>query len=53
MRQAGLTPLEALRADPSADIRNTQTVRHLIRGGTVRVRAEPCEPPQGATPPPE
>jgi imidazolonepropionase-like amidohydrolase len=45
--------LVVLRADPSADIRNTQTIRYVIRGGTVHARTEPWETPQGASPPPE
>lgn len=84
VRQAGLSPLEALRAgtqrgaqalgiadstgtiavgmradlvvlraSPAADIRNTQTIRYVIRGGTVHTRTEPWETPQQASPPPE
>ena len=72
VRQAGLTPLQAiraatlngatalglqdstgtvqanrwadlivLRADPSKDIRNTQTVRYVLRGGVVHERTMP------------
>lgn len=84
VRQAGLSPLEALRAgtqrgaqalgmadsigtvavgmradlvvlraDPAADIRNTQTIRYVIRGGTLHTRTEPWETPSHAEPPPE
>lgn len=78
VRQAGLTPLEAiraatlngakalglqdsvgtvqvqkwadlvvLRADPSRDIRNTQTVRYVLRGGQVHERTGSWSPVPG------
>lgn len=84
VRQAGLSPLEAiraatergamalgisdstgtvavgkwadllvLRANPAEDIRNTQTVRYVIRRGYVHERTGAWKPPQLASPPPQ
>jgi imidazolonepropionase-like amidohydrolase len=83
VRQAGLSPLEAiraatqhgaaalgiadsagtvavgkwadlvvLRANPANDIRNTQTIRYVVRRGHVHARTAAWEPPQLASPPP-
>lgn len=83
VRQAGLSPLEAiraatanaaralgiadstgtvavgkwadlvvLRADPARDVRNTQTVRYVLRRGHVHARAGAWETPPLAAPPP-
>jgi hypothetical protein len=43
--------LVVLSADPSADVRNTQTVRMVIRGGQVHERREAWEVPPGAKEP--
>lgn len=43
--------LLVLRADPAADIRNTQTIRYVIRRGYVRERTAAWEPPPLAEPP--
>lgn len=47
-----LADLVVLRADPAADIRNTQTVEYVVRGGRVHRRTEPWQVPQLAAPPP-
>lgn len=47
-----LADLVVLRADPSADIRNTQTIEFVIQGGRVLPRTEGWEAPQFAELPP-
>ncbi len=47
-----LADLVVLRADPAADVRNTQTVAYVVRGGRVHRREEPWATPQLAAPPP-
>jgi len=44
--------LVLLRADPSADIRNTQTVAHVVRAGRLHRREEPWRPAPMAEPAP-
>jgi cytosine/adenosine deaminase-related metal-dependent hydrolase len=46
-----LADLVVLRADPTADIRNTQTVAYVIQGGRVHRREGPWRTPQLAEPP--
>ncbi|HYE96406.1 MAG TPA: amidohydrolase family protein, partial [Rubricoccaceae bacterium] len=43
--------LLVLRANPAEDIRNTQTIRYVIRGGQVYQRTEAWETPAQARPP--
>lgn len=45
--------LVVLRADPSLDIRNTQTVRAVLRGGVLHTRTAEWQVPPGAEPPEE
>lgn len=45
--------LVVMRANPAGDIRNTQTIRYVIRGGRVHERTEAWETPPLARPPPE
>lgn len=45
--------LLVLRANPAEDIRNTQTIRYVVRGGHVHERTEAWELPELASPPPE
>lgn len=47
-----LADLVVLRADPSEDIRNTQTIELVVRGGRVYRREGAWETPVGAEPPP-
>ena len=47
-----LADLVVLRADPSRDIRNTQTVAYVVRGGVVHRREEGWRPPPLSEPPP-
>lgn len=44
--------LVVLRADPSVDIRNTQTVQAVMRGGVLHERVTPWQQSPGAQPPP-
>jgi hypothetical protein len=44
--------LVVLRADPSADIRNTQTVAYVVQRGRVHRRETPLPTPEFAEPPP-
>jgi len=44
--------LVVLRADPSVDIRNTQTVRAVMRRGVLHERGMPWQQSPGAQPPP-
>ncbi|MFN0098377.1 MAG: amidohydrolase family protein [Gemmatimonadaceae bacterium] len=44
--------LVVLRADPSTDIRNTQTVRSVMRRGVLHERSTPWQLSPGAEPPP-
>jgi imidazolonepropionase-like amidohydrolase len=44
--------LVVLRADPSADIRNTQTVRWVMQRGVLHERSTPWQLSPGAEPPP-
>jgi imidazolonepropionase-like amidohydrolase len=45
--------LLVLRANPAEDVRNTQTIRYVIRGGHVHERTAPWETPPLARPPSE
>src|SRR5690606_38563520 len=47
-----LADLVVLRADPSEDIRNTQTIELVVRAGRVYRREGAWETPVGAEPPP-
>jgi cytosine/adenosine deaminase-related metal-dependent hydrolase len=48
-----MADLVLLRADPTVDIRNTQTIELVLQGGRVYRRESPWQTPQGALPPPE